>query len=137
MYSQKKMLLNSERLIPALTRRYCGDCWYCAKAACQSASFNGGIAPIIGAHSTIESPEPVRRVIPPTTTIARTRPTVNSSQCLTAACEWRRSAGVSIALRILLGLLRLEIVVQRLDQLAIDIIGDPEQPAIQTLLQLR
>ncbi len=40
-----------------------------AKASCQSASFSGGIDPTIGAQSTIESPDSVRRVIPPTTSV--------------------------------------------------------------------
>ncbi len=34
------------------------------------ASLSGGTAPVTGFHSTIERPEPVRRVAPPTTTIS-------------------------------------------------------------------
>ena len=35
--------------------------------------FIGGTAPMIGAHSVMDKPEPVRRVMPPMTTIAKIR----------------------------------------------------------------
>ena len=58
--------------MPALSSLYCGICWYFAKASRQSASLSGGMAPISGRHSVIDSPDSVSRVAPPTTTIAKT-----------------------------------------------------------------
>src|SRR3954453_15350435 len=46
--------------------------------------------PLIGFHSTIESPEPVTRVAPPTMTIANTCTTITKSQILMAR---RRNSG--------------------------------------------
>lgn len=39
---------------------------------------------MIGFHSVIDSPEPVRRVMPPTTTMAKTRAAQTNSQMATA-----------------------------------------------------
>src|SRR6266446_8195013 len=66
------MVLNSSRLIPRLSRSYCGMVLYFANSACQSASPSGGTAPVTGFHSTIESPDSVSRVAPPTNTMANT-----------------------------------------------------------------
>src|SRR5215831_8415703 len=66
------MVLNSSRLIPRLSRSYCGIVLYFANSACQSASPSGGMAPVTGFHSTIESPDSVSRVAPPTSTMANT-----------------------------------------------------------------
>src|SRR5207342_1690651 len=49
-----------------------GVCLYLSKVSCHCASSRGGMAPTIGCHSTMESPECVSRVTPPTTTIAKT-----------------------------------------------------------------
>ena len=70
--------------MPALTWAYCGMARYFSNAAFQSAAFIGGKAPMIGFHSVIDSPEPVRRVTPPTTTIANTRAAQMNSQMATA-----------------------------------------------------
>jgi hypothetical protein len=56
---------------------------YLLKASIQSASFIGGIAPMIGFHSVIDRPEPVRRVTPPTTTMANTSTATVQSQIAT------------------------------------------------------
>ena len=46
-----------------------------SKASCHCTSFNGGMAPIKTFHSVIDNPEPVSRVIPPMTTMAKMRET--------------------------------------------------------------
>ena len=69
--------------MPALTCWYWGISRYRAKASFQSASLSGGTAPMIGFHSVIDRPEPVRRVIPPTTTMANTRTATQNSQIAT------------------------------------------------------
>ena len=56
--------------MPRLICWYSGICWYLANSSCHSASFSGGMTPWIGFHSVIDRPEWVRRVAPPTTTIA-------------------------------------------------------------------
>ena len=80
MYSHQKMLLNPVRVMAGLTRRYSGVCWYFRKVSCHAPWSSGGSAPTIGCHSTIDSPEWVRRVMPPTTTIANTSAQQASSQ---------------------------------------------------------
>lgn len=83
-YSHQKIPLNSPRLMAWFTRRYSGVSLYFSNVACQAASLSGGSVPTIGCHSTIESPEWVRRVTPPTTTIAKTRAQQTSSHAATA-----------------------------------------------------
>src|SRR6266700_1403578 len=73
------MVLNSSRLMPRLSRSYCGMVLYFANSACQSASPSGGIAPVTGFHSTIDSPDSVSRVAPPTRTMANTSPATHHS----------------------------------------------------------
>ena len=68
-YSQKKINLNSERVMPLFTFWYSGNCLYSLKTSCQSTSFNGGIAPLINCQSVIDKPDSVRRVTPPIMTI--------------------------------------------------------------------
>src|SRR5690349_20951426 len=87
------MCLNVARVIPAgpLISRYSGVAWYSSKALTQSAWVNGGMAPLIGFHSVIDRPLSVSRVIPPTTTIAKTSAaTRNSSR--DRASGWARTA---------------------------------------------
>src|SRR5688500_14596817 len=67
-HSQKKINLKSVSEKWVLRYLYWAICWYLVKAFRQSCSFKGGIAPIIGFHSVIERPEPVNRVIPPSST---------------------------------------------------------------------
>ena len=57
--------------MPRLTCSYCGICLYFSNASCQAASDSGGTTPMIGCHSVIERPEPVRRVAPPRLTIRK------------------------------------------------------------------
>ena len=59
--------------MPLFTCWYSGVSWYFEMAAPQSASDIGGSVPMIGCHSVIDRPECVRRVTPPTTTIANTK----------------------------------------------------------------
>src|SRR5689334_8565303 len=82
-YSHQKIGLNSESVIAWLTCLNSGVCRYFANAACQSASLIGGSVPTIGCHSTIDKPECVRRVTPPTTIIANTSAQQTRSQAAT------------------------------------------------------
>src|SRR5215510_9986733 len=82
------MALNSASDIPWLTTLYSGVWRYLSNASSQSAWLNGGIAPAIGRHSTIERPERVSRVTPPTTIIVATNAAQTRSQAITA--RWDR-----------------------------------------------
>jgi hypothetical protein len=64
-----------------------GVCWYLAKSSSQSAWDSGGRAPISGFHSTMDSPEWVRRVTPPTTMVTKTMAQQANSHQATARCE--------------------------------------------------
>src|SRR6476469_2481147 len=44
--------------------------WYLANSACHSAGESGGKIPVTGFHSTIESPDSVSRVAPPTINVS-------------------------------------------------------------------
>jgi hypothetical protein len=59
--------------MPLFMARYCGVAWYCTNAACQASCDKGGTTPVTGFHSVIESPDSVRRVAPPTSTMASTK----------------------------------------------------------------
>src|SRR5262245_1484464 len=83
------MVLNASRLMPALRSRYCGIALYLSNSACQDAASSGGSTPVTGFHSTIESPDSVSRVAPPTTTVTTISAATASSHSLTA----RRCAG--------------------------------------------
>src|SRR5215831_383784 len=85
------MVLNSSRLMPRLSCSYCGMVLYLANSACQSASPSGGMTPVTGFHSTIESPDSVSRVAPPTSTMAKTSPAMHHSHTPTA-----RAVGVDL-----------------------------------------
>ena len=63
------MVLKSERLIPGLRSRYCGMAWYFSNSACQAGASSGGTTPVTGFHSTIDRPDSVSRVAPPTTKV--------------------------------------------------------------------
>src|SRR6185312_1724308 len=78
------MSLNAARLMPGLTRSYWGICLYLAKASCQAASESGVTAPMIGCHSVMERPEPVRRVAPPRLTIRKISAATANSHARTA-----------------------------------------------------
>src|SRR5882672_7922982 len=81
------MVLNSSRLMPRLSRSYCGMVLYFANSACQSAAPSGGTTPVTGFHSTIESPDSVSRVAPPTKTMAAISAATASSQARMARAE--------------------------------------------------
>ena len=82
-YRLKNINLNSERVIPLFIFWYSGNFLYLLNASSHSTSFIGGIAPFINFQSTIESPESVRRVIPPITTIENIRKQPDKSQIIT------------------------------------------------------
>ena len=94
-HSHQKMPLKASRLMPRFSRTYCGIFWYLAKASAHCASLRGGIAPMIGSHSVMESPEPVSRVSPPMVTMARMIRAMARSQnprlCATPACGFQYS----------------------------------------------
>src|SRR6516164_8994933 len=66
--------------MPALRCVYCGIAWYFSNSACQPASESGGMTPVTGRHSTIERPDSVSRVAPPTSTSAMTSAATAQSQ---------------------------------------------------------
>src|SRR5262245_6431912 len=81
------MVLNSCRFMPALSSRYCGIALYPSNACCHCASLNGGNVPVTGFHSTIERPDSVSRVAPPTSTMMAISAATEMSHHLTApAC---------------------------------------------------
>src|SRR5439155_19744976 len=72
------------RLMPELSNRYCGICWYFSNSAAQAAADSGGRMPLTGCHSVIDRPDSVSLVMPPITTIRKIRPQHTSSQTATA-----------------------------------------------------
>ncbi|KAF0126731.1 MAG: hypothetical protein FD152_2569 [Xanthobacteraceae bacterium] len=66
--------------MPRLMASYCGLARYLANSSAHCAAESGGSVPVTGFHSVIESPESVRRVAPPTTTMAKTSTATISSQ---------------------------------------------------------
>src|SRR3990172_8321648 len=79
-YSHQKIPLNPAMSIPKLTCRNSGVSWYLTNASRHCSSLSGGRVPTMGCHSTMESPEWVRRVTPPTTIIRKTVKQQMSSQ---------------------------------------------------------
>src|SRR3954462_5410229 len=73
------MVLKSARLIPALRSRYCGMVLYLSNSTCQACASSGGSTPVTGFHSTIDRPDSVSRVAPPTTTVTTIRAATTSS----------------------------------------------------------
>src|SRR5262249_3739079 len=78
------MVLNSSRLIPALCSRYCGMVLYFSNSTCHADASSGGTTPVTGFHSTIDSPDSVSRVAPPTTKVANMGAETASSHSRTA-----------------------------------------------------
>src|SRR5205085_12545388 len=68
-HSHQKMVLNSASVMPRLSLNW-GIAWYLANSVCHAASPKGGSVPVTGFHSTIESPDSVSRVAPPTSSVA-------------------------------------------------------------------
>ena len=58
-------VLNSNNEIPVLTYWYSGKSLYCSNTAIHDSLLIGGNIPMIGRQSTIDKPEPVSRVTPP------------------------------------------------------------------------
>src|SRR5207253_10804167 len=71
-YSHQKIAWKPASVMSWLRSRNSGVSLYLSNVSCHCASFSGGSAPTMGCHSTIESPECVSRVTPPTTTMANT-----------------------------------------------------------------
>ena len=59
------MILNSASVIEEFTIKNSGICLYLSNSFCQDTSENGKKIPEIGCHSVIDSPDSVRRVMPP------------------------------------------------------------------------
>src|ERR1700692_730768 len=78
------MVLKSSRIMPRLTCTYCGVAWYFSNSACHAAAESGGTVPAPGSHSTIDRPDSVSRVAPPTSTMTNTKPAMASSHSLIA-----------------------------------------------------
>src|SRR5918993_11707 len=70
--------------MPRLRARYCGIVWYFLNSACHAGSDSGGRTPVTGFHSTMERPDSVSRVAPPTRTVAITSAATATSQNLMA-----------------------------------------------------
>src|SRR5262249_13238176 len=85
-HSNEKILLIGARDTPGLTFGSSGVRWYFSNPPCHCPWFRGGMVPTIGCHSTIDKPEWVSRVIPPTTTMANTRAQQTSNQSATWLC---------------------------------------------------
>src|SRR5882762_5870493 len=60
---------------------------YFSNSACQALSLKGGTVPVSGFHSTIESPDSVSLVAPPTRTIAKISPATTTSHSRSARLE--------------------------------------------------
>src|SRR4051812_7014003 len=88
-HSHQKMVLNSASVMPLLRCWNCGMVLYLSNSAAQAPSLNGGTAPVTGFHSTIERPDSVSRVAPPTSTIAKMSAATAYSHSRIA--RWRRS----------------------------------------------
>src|SRR5438105_2329165 len=98
-YSHQKIALKPSSVMSWLLRRNSGVRRYFANVSSHCAASSGGTAPTSGCHSTIESPECVRRVIPPTTTIANTSAQQASNHTETARCgSLEESAGIEVGI---------------------------------------
>src|SRR5215217_295821 len=91
------MALNSLRFMPRFSWVYCGICLYLANSDSQAGWDIGGTAPVTGFHSVIDRPEPVRRVAPPTTTMASTSTATAKSHTATGRDRSERKKDVIAA----------------------------------------
>src|SRR5688572_5789929 len=82
--------------MPLLRSSYCGMRRYFSNSAAQAASVRGGIAPVTGFHSVIDSPDPVNRVAPPTATIATTSAASTKTQTRTVRAASGGVAGARV-----------------------------------------
>lgn len=74
------MLLKSSKLIPILTFIYSGYCLYASNSKNQASCEKGGNIPEIGCQLTIDKPDPVNLVAPPTIIITNTKKATQRSQ---------------------------------------------------------
>jgi hypothetical protein len=81
--------------MPRLIAWYCGIAWYFSNSTCQASRVSGGSVPVTGFHSTIDRPDSVSRVAPPTTMVANTSAATASSHRRTAR-DWVSEAGTRI-----------------------------------------
>src|SRR5262249_15530484 len=89
------MVLNASRPMPLLSCWYCGIAWYFSNSACHALSDRGGSAPVTGFHSVMESPDSVRRVAPPTSTMAKTSVATSHSHRRTTLGGWVKDLRMS------------------------------------------
>src|ERR1041385_6482303 len=78
------MTLNASRLMPRFNSRYCGIAWYLVNSPCHCFCDKGGSTPVTGFHSTIERPDSVSRVAPPTISVRKIIAAAHSSHSRTA-----------------------------------------------------
>src|SRR3546814_1941795 len=89
-HSQKKFALKPASVMPRLIALYSGICLYFSNSSTHPASVSGGITPATGRHSVIDSPDSVRRVMPPTaTTMITSSATAQSQRASAAGRGWR------------------------------------------------
>jgi hypothetical protein len=67
---------------------------YFSNSACQALSLKGGTVPVSGFHSTIERPDSVSLVAPPTRTIAKISPATTRSHSRSARLEYEADGTV-------------------------------------------
>src|SRR5262249_5249145 len=67
------MRLNSSSVMPLLASSYSDEVLYFSNSNTQAPCPTGGRTPVTGRHSTIDSPESVSRVAPPTITMSTSR----------------------------------------------------------------
>src|SRR6185437_10919082 len=83
-HSHQKIVLKAFKLMPRLSSRYWGIAWYFVNSLCQSLCDSGGSTPVTGFHSTIERPDSVSRVAPPTMSVAKIMAAAQTSHSRTA-----------------------------------------------------
>src|SRR5437660_6991570 len=69
---------------------------YLSNSACQADASSGGTTPVTGFHSTIDRPEPVSRVAPPTTKVTNINAATSHSHSRTARARLGELATTSV-----------------------------------------
>src|SRR5262252_7455434 len=106
--------------------------WYFSNSDCQALSLKGGTVPVSGFHSTIESPDSVSLVAPPTRTIAKISPATASSRAdlRDGPGRWRNQAdGVRALDRRMEATDRYGSALER-ERLAVRVREVPDHPAV-------
>src|SRR5436190_5978547 len=70
--------------MPGWRSRYCGMALYLSNSTCHALASSGGTTPVTGFHSTIERPDSVSRVAPPTVSVTNIKAAIANSQSLMA-----------------------------------------------------